>query len=442
MHQLSWPPSRSASVRSWWRCGAHRALKWVLLAVLILAAAGPAVADILIGGVAPLSQPGDVAGGQEMKWALEQAVADVNAKGGVLGQKIRLVFYDTQNKPDVCASVAKRLVQEDKVAAVVGEFHSGCALAQIPTYNQAGTPVVFSETYNDKITGGDPADPTLPPNPPTIFRIAPTSTYYSSFIADWIVNGVKAKKVVQVVDTTDYGVGAASAMKEALGKAGVKLAQVSVELAQPDYASIMSRLKNENADAEVIYYDVSETATAYVVMQNGIDVGLSNAKNICVGNPAMRDAQSFWQAVPNGVGCLFQLVGLTSTQFNEQAKSLDQRARAALGHEARNYAFEAYDSVLLVVDAIRRAGNADAKAIVRALEQTSLVGTQGKYAFTYNSQNPVPKDKPGWLWHQYAEPPLQLLEFTKKGQTSEEAPTVWPPSRQTQPGKAFIPPTR
>src|SRR5262249_32754910 len=155
-----------------------------------------------------------------------------------------------------------------------------------------------------------------------------------------------------------------------------------------------------------------ETATAYVVMQTGIDVGLSHSRNICVGNPAMRDAQSFWRAVPNGVGCLFQLVGLTSTQFKAQAQALAQRARSALGHEARNYAFEAYDSVLLVVDAIRRAGNADAKGIVGALEQTSLVGTQGRYVFTYNSQNPVPKDKPGWLWHQYAEPPLQLLEFT------------------------------
>ena len=437
---------RSASclveARSHRRRGGRRALTLILVAGLIGGASVPALADILIGGVAPLSQPGDVAGGQEMKWALEQAVADLDAKGGVLGQKIRLVFYDTQNKPDVCASVAKRLVQEDKVAAVVGEFHSGCALAQIPTYNQAGMPVVFSETYNDKITAGDPADPNLPPNPPTIFRIAPTSTYYSGFIADWIVNGVKAKKVVHIVDTTDYGVGAASAMKEALGPAGIRLAQVSVELAQPDYASIVTRLKTENPDADVIYYDLSETATAYVVMQNGIDVGLSTNRNICVGNPAMRDAQSFWRAVPNGVGCLFQLVGLTSSQFNEPAKSLDQRARTALGHEARNYAFEAYDSVLLVADAIRRAGNTDAKAIVRALEQTSLVGTQGRYSFTYNSQNRVPKDKPGWLWHQYAEPPLQLLEFTKKGQTSEEAPTVWPPSRQAQPGKAYIPPTR
>src|SRR5262245_53871778 len=52
--------------------------------------------DILLGGVGPLSQPGDVVGGQEMKWAMEQAVADLNAKGGVLGRQIKLVFYDTQ----------------------------------------------------------------------------------------------------------------------------------------------------------------------------------------------------------------------------------------------------------------------------------------------------------------------------------------------------------
>src|SRR3954453_23828686 len=72
--------------------------------------------EILLGGVGPLSQPGDVAGGQEMKWAMEQAVADINAKGGVLGKKLRLLFYDTQNKPDVCAAISNRLVQDDKVA--------------------------------------------------------------------------------------------------------------------------------------------------------------------------------------------------------------------------------------------------------------------------------------------------------------------------------------
>src|SRR5262245_29034278 len=92
MRGSSGSESRIVSVQSWWRRGGHPIVPALVIALLlILRASGPAVADILIGGVAPLSQPGDVAGGQEMKWALEQAVADVNAKGGVLGQQIRLV---------------------------------------------------------------------------------------------------------------------------------------------------------------------------------------------------------------------------------------------------------------------------------------------------------------------------------------------------------------
>jgi branched-chain amino acid transport system substrate-binding protein len=394
---------------------------------------------IVLGGVGPLSQPGDVAGGQEMKWAMDQAVADINAKGGVLGKKLQLNFYDTQNKPDVCAAVANRLVEEDQVVAVVGEFHSGCALAQIPTYNAAGMPVVFSETYNDKITGGDPDDPDLPANPPTIFRIAPTSTYYSNFIADWIINGLNAKKVGQLSDTTDYGTGTLEAFKAAVEPAGIELAQVVVELAQPDYGAILSRMAAEHPDLDVVYLDISETATGYVAMQNAIDVGLIDDDTVCVGIPAMRDAQSFWQAVPDGVGCVFQLVGLTTTQFNDLSKSLDERARQGLGHEARNYAFEAYDSVMLVADAIERAGSTDSAAVVEALETTSMEGTQGQYDFKYNSSNPVPADMPGWLWHQFAEPPLQLLEYTAKGQTSEEAVTLWPASRQSETGVAYVP---
>ena len=419
------------------------ALASLLLAAAVLGSAShdAAIADdeILLGGVGPLSQPGDVSLGTELKWGIEQAVADVNAKGGVLGRKIKLIFYDTQNKPDVCAAIANRLVAEDKVVAVVGEGHSGCALPQIPAYNKAGMPVVFDDTYNDKITGGDPNDPNLPPNPPTIFRIAPTNTYYSGFASEWIINGLKAKKVGHVTDTTDYGTGAIEAFKTALGKAGIKPVQVIVELAQPDYGAILSRMAAENPGLEVVYMDVSETASAYVTMQNGFDVGLLGKGAACLGNPAMRDSEGYWKAVPDGAGCAFQVVGFLPSQYNAIAKSVDERARKDLGHEARNYAFEGYDSVMLMIDAIRRAGSTDKKAIVEALEQTNIELAQGKYKFPYNSKNPVPSDKPSWMWHQFMYPPLQLLEYTAKGQTSNQAAVVWPPELQTTPGVAYVP---
>ena len=393
--------------------------------------------EIVIGGTGPLSQPGDVAGGTELKWALEQAVADLNAKGGVLGRPVRLVFYDSQNKPDICAAVAKRLVEEDKVVAVAGEYHSGCALAQIPTYNEAGIPVVFAETYSDSITAGDPADPNLPPNPPTIFRIAPTSTYYTNFIFDWLLNGAKVKSLMHIVDNTDYGVGSAKAMQAAVAGTNIKLSQITIEPAQPDYASIFQRAKHDNPDSEAVMFDITDTASTWVAQQNGIDVGLVDDA-VCVGGPAARDSAGYWRAVPDGVGCTFQFVGMKSSQFNDLAKSLNERAKTELGHEARNYAFEAYDSVLLVADAIERAGNTDAKAIVAALEETQLVGAQGKYEFPYNSTNPVPADQPSWLWHQWPEPVLQILEYTERGQTADQAVTLWPESGQTTPGQSYV----
>jgi branched-chain amino acid transport system substrate-binding protein len=396
-----------------------------------------AAGEIVLGGVGPLSQPGDVAIGTEMKWAMEQAVADLNAKGGVLGRQLRLEFNDTQNQPDVCASVAQKLVDEN-VAAVVGEAHSGCGLAQIPAYNKGGMPVVFSETYNDKITAGDPADPNLPANPPTIFRIAPTSTYYSSFVADWLINGLKAKKLVHIVDNSDYGNGEKSAMQAALAGSGIKLVQVAIDTGQADYSAIVSRAKAENPDADAVFFDSASTADGWTLQQNAIDAGLVDTA-ACIGGPGATDFAGYWRAVPGGVGCAFQQVGLTSSQFNAQAKSLDDRANQALGHGARNYAFEAYDSVLLVADAITRAGSTDHQAIVKALETTSMTGAQGQYSFPYNSANPVPSDKPAWLWHQWPEPPIQLLEYTKKDQTLADASTIWPASRQTVPGQAWVP---
>lgn len=410
------------------------------VALLVAACGGgsapSASSAIVIGGVGPLSAPGDVAIGTEMKWAMEQAVSDLNAKGGVLGRQLRLDFIDTQNTPDVCAASAKKLVDES-VVAVVGEAHSGCGLAQIPAYNKAGMPVVFSETYNDKITGGDPADPNLPANPPTIFRIAPTSTYYSGFIADWLINGLKAKKLIQFVDNSDYGNGEKAAMKAALSGSGIALVQIAIQTGQPDYSAIVSRAKAENRDADAVFFDSASTADGWTLQQNGIEAGLVDTA-ACIGGPGATDYASYWKAVPGGAGCAFQQVGLTSSQFNSQAKALNDRANKALGHGARNYGFEAYDSVLLVADAMTRAGSTDHKSIVNALETTSMVGTQGKYDFPYNSKNPVPAGKPSWLWHTWPEPPIQLLEYTKKDQTLADAATIWPASRQTTPGQAWI----
>lgn len=423
----------------------------VLLALALVAGVGAACErggtaggdpDALrIGGVGPLSQPGAVQSGQDMKWAMETAVADVNAKGKVLGKSVKLVFGDTEGKPETGGAIAKRMVEQDKVAGVVGEYHSSAALAQIPVYTEHHTPFVVVDAYADTITAGDPKDPKLPAKPPSVFRIAPTNTYDMQLHADWLTNGVKADYVVQVYEATDYGTGQAKAMKDLLAGKGVTLHQVQIELNQPDYKSILARVKAEHPNADALMVSVTGDSS-YNVVANAFSVGLLGSGKVCVANQIAQDDQAFWRAVPDGNGCVFRVAGVMPKQYSADAKSVAERYTKKFGSSPKAWVFESYDAVRLLIDAISRAGSTDGKAIVKALEQSSYQGLQGKYEFPYGSAKPVPDGQPGWLWHQWPTPAIQLAQYTAKGQKLADATVLWPADRQTKPGTAYVTPAQ
>src|SRR5262249_41417952 len=86
---------------------------------------------IKVGWVGPLSPPGGYAEGALMKQAAEVAAEEINAKGGVLGRPIQLIAQDTRGKPEEGTAAAERLISQDKVVAITGEFHSSVFLAEM-----------------------------------------------------------------------------------------------------------------------------------------------------------------------------------------------------------------------------------------------------------------------------------------------------------------------
>ncbi len=392
------------------------------------------VGTIVIGGVGPLSQPGAVSAGQDMKWAMETAVSDVNADGLLVGKRLVLDFEDTQNKPDVAATVAKKLVDEKHVVAVAGEYHSGAALAMIPTLAKANVPAVFAETWADAITAGDPKS-NLPARPANIFRIAPSSSYAGGVLSDWLLNGYKAKDVIEFYEASDFGQSQRDTMKAQL--AGITLTQIQVQLNQPDYSSIVARAKQDHPRADAVIFDVTGDSS-YVIEENAYQAGLIRKGTVCVANQVAQDSAAFWRAVPDGAGCVFRYVGPVPSQYNAMTKSLADRYQKQFNRPPKNWVFEAYDSVRLVADAIKRAGSTDPAKVIAALEQTHFVGAQGEYAFPYGSGTPVPQGKPAWLWHQWPNPPIQMVEYTKKGQPIGDVTVIWPALRQSTPGTAYV----
>jgi branched-chain amino acid transport system substrate-binding protein len=115
------------------------------MAVAVLAAlsvAAPASAEpVKIGVLSVLSGFG-AAGGIAMKQAVELAAAQINAKGGIGGNPIQLVIYDSEFKPDIAVRLAKRLIEADHVIAIVGPLSSPEALALKPMSNQAQIPIL------------------------------------------------------------------------------------------------------------------------------------------------------------------------------------------------------------------------------------------------------------------------------------------------------------
>ena len=106
-------------------------LALVLIAIPICWGGSALAADcpIKIGGLAPLSAPGSVTGGEAMRDAMNIAVDEINAGGGVLGCEVKLIVADTEGLPEKGTAVMEKLISQDRVVAVGGGYHSSVGVA-------------------------------------------------------------------------------------------------------------------------------------------------------------------------------------------------------------------------------------------------------------------------------------------------------------------------
>ena len=101
---------------------------------------------------------------------------------------------------------------------------------------------------------------------------------------------------------------------------------------------------------------------------------------------------------------------------------------------------EAYDSFMLMCEAIKKAGSTDPDKMIDALENIKWTGMRGEYSFPYGSKNPVPDDKPAYMWHQWPDVSEYLFQYTEVGQKPEDGTVIWPPKWSQLPkGQYFVP---
>lgn len=381
---------------------------------------------IKIGGMAPLSAPGTVVGGEAMRDAMKIAEDDINAAGGVLGCDVDVVIGDTEGLPEKGTALMEKFITQDGVVAVGGGYHSSVGVASKDVADARGIPVVFAETWNDTITGDKQK---------YIFRIAPLSSWASSTIWQYALTIPGVKKVVILTENTDYGIPAAEETKAGLSTGNVETVVYSIDIGTQDYAGIVQRIKADKPDMIIT---LATGEAGYNFAQQAADAGIGPLDVPFVASQVSLESKAYWENVPDGNYAFVQRIGVPESLFTEAGTAFSLKYKEITGKGAvESYAMEAYDSIAILAQAINEAGSTDGDAIVAALESIEHNGTLGKIFFPYGSGKSPSDDGHGdeW-WHQWPDVALTMIQYQEEGENSGEATIVFPDAYKT--GDAVI----
>jgi len=361
---------------------------------------------VKVGVVGPRTGPA-AATGKAFEEGIKLATDYVNAKGGVLGKKLEMVFEDTAGAPDKAASGFERLATRDKVAMVLGESHSSSALAEIEVANRLKVPFIVAEAWADPITAK---------NYKYVFRAGPSNSgVVNHTIAKW-VGHEKFKKAYIVAENSDWGLGIGKLCKEALDKIGVANETLVTEQKSQDHYTELAKIKA--FDPDVILAFVYGTGLHYLVAQAG-EMKISPRAVILDGAGPPSLWPDFWKNVGDHgnlecfVSSMHEKVELTklATEFREayvkqfNAQPTDYKSRSI------------FDAILIAADAINRAGSTDPDKLVEALEKTSLLVTRGTAKFDTTKGGPS--------YHHWM-PPMLVIQWQDKKQV-----VLYPPEGAT-----------
>ena len=365
---------------------------------------------IKIGGMAPLSSPGSYQQGPELVLGLEWAVADVNAAGGVLGKQVELIVEDTQGRPPTGATVVEKLITKDKVVAAAGEYHSSVCKAEIEVFHQHGIPFVIGSCWSDALTDAGYDE---------VFR---TSVYSSklaeNMVAVMAANGIK--KAASLVEDTDYGIGIAKNIENAIKKlnADIDFQYEVVEKTSKDFVPILLKYKTQ-VKPEVLIVAVTQPG-GFLILKQAHEIRFApTAETLYLdGTCTAQNDKVFWEEVKDaGNYVLMSCPYSPSVKLTDLGEKIKKRYIDKFDRQPNYLPLQGYDAMISLLTAIKNAGSTDSKAIIKALQELKIAGTRGDIEFSQED---------GVWHHQWKAVPTFIFQYTKVGQSAGDAAVLFP----------------
>ncbi|MGN6460799.1 MAG: ABC transporter substrate-binding protein [Pseudolabrys sp.] len=318
-----------------------------------VAVATSATAQIKIGFQAPLTGPA-ATDGVSAKVAAELAVQDINAKGGVLGQKIELVTYDDQAKTDEAVFTANKLVGQDGVKFAVSGSYSASGRAAAPVFQKAGVPFISAYGVHPDITRTGNY----------VFRTVHLGQPQGRAGAKFVGEVLGHKQISVISMDNDYGQSTLEGFKSVTGQFGIKiLGEYTYPLRDRQFGSIVASVKRDNPQAIYITgYFFTAGPLVTQLRAAGITVPI-------IGSQAF-DAQKLIEIAGQAVEGVYIVGGLNRDRDNAQLKSYLAEFQKRAGYPGENVGATVYSAIALMADAIKRAGSLDPAKVRDALAAT------------------------------------------------------------------------
>ena len=357
--------------------------KLLALVGLLLLVAVPAFAGntIKIGEIATVTGDFAAYGVAEVE-SIKIAVDEINAKGGILGKKVEVIMYDCRTRQEDMVNAARRLVEQDKVCAVIGPSGSGLCIAAAPVFAKGKVPHIGTLPTNPLVTV-DEKGKVRPYN----FRICFLDPYQGKMIAYFAAKDLKRKKAAILYDvSSDYSHGLREFFTKSFKEyGGTIVADQGHRAEDVDFRAQLTTIKQANPDVLVI---PTMGKCLPLAVKQARDLGLNVE---IIGGDGYGDFM--WEIAGDTMKNTYWVSHVDKADPALQGffKKYEQKT----GTECMEFmnAVMAYDSVYWLKNAIERAKSDDPQKIQKALEQTK--GLKLMHATLTMDEFHNPKDKDG-----------------------------------------------
>ncbi len=320
---------------------------------------------IRIGGLAPLT--GDAASyGVAVNNAIQMAVEDINANGGIDGKQIKYIYYDEKGDTTEATNAYNKLVQDDKVVAIIGDVTTKPTLAVAQTSQQDNIPIITATATAAEVTLTGP----------NIFRACFTDPFQGELMASYASEKLGATKVAVLSDMADdYSSGIAEAFVAKAEELGMQVvADEKYQDGDVDFKSQLTNIKGQNPDVLFlpVYYEDLRLISAQA-KEVGVTAQLCGADG---WDSVLTD--NFDSSVLNG--------GVFCSQYSTE--STDERVQNFISAYKEKYEMDpnmfavlAYDATNMMAQAISDADSTDSQAIIDAMAALEYDGLTGHMTF-------------------------------------------------------------